>query len=405
MKQLATVLILGGASHTQGEFCIEQAHKRGLRVFLTDKEEHLNDFKSIGNVYKTAILDYENPNLCVEWALAHKDENFIGIFGFREYSTLAVAKVAEALGLPGNPPEVVELIRNKYECRKFLKNQGFPQPKIRLCNSWEQAKEFAHHTKESCIVKPVSAMGSLGVTKIKKNSDWDKAAENLKDFKDEFIIETFIVGKEYSVEGIFVNKEPHVLVITEKSTFGNGSFVESGHVVPAFLNERQEEKIRTDISLALSKIGLKHGVFHVECWLNDDTVTIGEVHIRPGGDYIHHMVELVTEKDLYGSVFDQFIGESVNIKDFTIKKGAAIAFIVPPVGKITNISNIKEAQSHPKCRIAHINKKIGDSTTSLLSSYDRTGFVLVSDENNIKARDTAKELVSLIKIEVETSGK
>jgi biotin carboxylase len=398
VNEIGTLLILGGASDTQGFDCLMQAKNRGLRVFLTDKQEHLDKLPEITKLADAVeALDYSNPSECVEWA-RQRDENFVCVFGFREYSTISVAEVSSALGLPGNSPEAVRLIRNKYQTRKFLQQKGFTQPEIALCHNWTEAIQFVHQRNKACIVKPVSAMGSLGVTMIQDHSDWDKAKENLSDF-EEFIVEEFVSGKEYSVEGIFHKEKPHVLAVTEKSIVGNGIFVESGHMMPADIPVEIDFKITQTVSHALTSIGLTWGVFHVEVWVDEDVV-IGEIHIRPGGDYIHRMVELITDIELYGSVYDQVLNRKQNLKQFSIKRGAAISYLFPPKGIMETIKHVDKVKADPRCEMIKIHSKKGDKIGNITSSYDRSGFVLVKDVNNLKAKKHADALVQSIEFKM-----
>lgn len=400
MNEAGTLLILGGASETQGYDCIMQAKKRGLRVWVTDTQEHLENMPQIVNLADhVEALDYTKPKECVLWA-KQQEENFVCVFGFREYSTISVAEVSSALDLPGNKPEAVKLIRNKYKTRKFLKEKGFYQPEIALCNNWTEATQFVQQRNKACIVKPVSAMGSLGVTMIQNQSDWEIAKKNLSDFHEQFIVEEFVSGKEFSVEGIFFQEEPCVLAVTEKSIVGNGVFVESGHMMPADLSDDLNLKIHQTVKDVLKSIGLTWGIFHVEVWLDQTDVIVGEIHIRPGGDYIHRMVELVTDIELYGSIYDQVLNRKVNLEAFLIKRGATISYLFPPKGIIKNIKNVEDVKSDKCCELVKVNRKPGDIIGSIQSSYDRSGFVLVKDVDNLHAKKRAERLVQCIEFEI-----
>jgi hypothetical protein len=60
-----------------------------------------------------------------------------------------------------------------------------------------------------------------------------------------------------------------------------------GHTLPAELPEADGARIRACVEAALRALELRVGAFHVEPWLTQDTVVLGEVHGRYGGDWIH----------------------------------------------------------------------------------------------------------------------
>src|SRR5438045_3905319 len=110
-----TLLLLGGANPNAGMMYINQARSRGLNVWLTDTEENLEHAPEIAAAAdKVTVLSYRDIEACVAWSVEQaKTTPFIGVYSFREFAVEAVAAVAEALGLPGNPLQNVYCVRNK----------------------------------------------------------------------------------------------------------------------------------------------------------------------------------------------------------------------------------------------------------------------------------------------------
>src|SRR5437870_11687473 len=120
MGAAGSLLILGGATLSQGMRCVTQAQARGLRAIVDDTAENLAAAPNIAATADEAVeLAYDDPDRCVEWALERaRAEPLAGVYGFREFSVESVARVAAALGLPGNPPEAVATEIGRASCRE-----------------------------------------------------------------------------------------------------------------------------------------------------------------------------------------------------------------------------------------------------------------------------------------------
>jgi biotin carboxylase len=423
---IPTLLLLGGANPNAGLMCIEQARSRGLNIWLTDTEENLEHAPEIvAAVDNVTVLSYRDVEACVAWSVEQaKTTPFVGVYGFREFAVEAVAAVAEALGLPGNPLQQVYLVRNKLACRQALQAKGFRQPAISLCSSLSEAQAFIEaHPVGPWIMKPPAAMGSVGVSLIRNAVELEQAIayldescnalakklgqqgirENslLEAAREPFLMECFQRGEEFSAEGVFVYGRPHVLTTTAKVTFGPPHFVEVGHSMPANIDPDTLEVVRERIEAALVALGLRWGQFHVEFWLDEGEPVLGEVHVRPGGDFIHYMTQHVTGIELYGVLFDQMLQRPVNIDQYRPRRGAAIRFVTPPPGRVTSIDGWEEATSDPHCLVSELKLHVGDHIGPVYSSSDRHIFVLADGETARDAVQQVERLATMVQVQVQ----
>ena len=61
-----------------------------------------------------------------------------GVLTIWEESTDVAARVALALGLPGNPPEAVDAARSKVRTRELCAELGLPSPRARRVRSLDE---------------------------------------------------------------------------------------------------------------------------------------------------------------------------------------------------------------------------------------------------------------------------
>jgi biotin carboxylase len=418
------ILLLGAAKAQPGLEWMNQARSRELNIWLTDAAENLEHTpKMVALADAVTPLSYRDAAACVAWATEQaKTTPFLGVFGFREFAVEAVTAVAQALELPRNPLEAVHCVRNKFTCRHALRERGFRQPGLALCSNPREARAFiAAHPPGPWIMKPLAASGSIGVSLIRDVADLEQAMKYLtssfsaleKDFREQgvveetlshadgpFLMECFQRGEEFSAEGVFVYGQPHVLTLTSKLTLGAPHFVEVGHSMPAELNLEVTDTVKETVEAALLSLGLSWGHFHVEFWLEDGQPVLGEVHVRPGGDYIHFMTQHVTGIELYGVLYDQLLGRPVDLTHYQAHRGAAIRFLTPPPGRVTAISGWEEAASAQDCLLAELHLQVGDYIGPVSCSRDRPGFILTTRPTTREAIATVERLVAGVQVQV-----
>lgn len=420
------LLMLGGANPNVALTCIEQAHSRGLRVWLTDTSENLEHAPEIvAAADQVSILSYRDLGACVAWSLAQaRTTPFIGVYGSREFAVAAVAAVSQALALPGNTLQAVERARNKLACRETLRSRGFQQPASALCANLDEACSFITASSAGpWIIKPLDASGSIGVSLVRNVSELKEAVAYLKrscetleqKFKQQgaqersiaerehipFLIECFQPGQEYSAEGLFVYGQPHVLAITSKVTLGEPHFIETAHAMPALLPPDTYQKAGAVVEAALLALDLKWGQFHVEFWLHEGQVILGEVHARLGGDQLHFMLQHITGVEYYGLLFDQLLGRAVDITRYQPYRGAAIRFFTPARGSVTAIHGWDSAIVDKNCLLAQLKLSVGDSIGQICSSLDRPGFIITSGKTTLEAIQHAEDLVARVQIDIQ----
>merc|ERR1719183_2891518 len=83
-----------------------------------------------------------------------------------ELSVPLVARLCEALGLPGFRPQAVDVARDKYRTRACLAAAGLPTPRNFLIKHEGELVEAAKCVGFPAVLKPVSGAASLGVKKV-----------------------------------------------------------------------------------------------------------------------------------------------------------------------------------------------------------------------------------------------
>ena len=320
------------------------------------------------------------------------------VLTFREMCVETVAAVADKLGIAGNDPANVRQIRNKDLARDGLRAAGFAQPDSLLTAQPSEAVSFIEGTLGPWIVKPRAGMGSAGVSLVESADGLPDALSRLGT-DGEFLVETFVKGLEFSAEGICLGDVPRVLAITEK--FTGAGFVETGHRIPAELNELTVDRVLSTVERALRVLGIAHSIFHVEFWLTDTAIVIGELHARPGGDFIHALLEESRPGfELYGTLIDDLLGGANPLLPEQTR-ATGVEYLVLPAGRVRAIDGWDAVAQDPSVIGAHLEVRPGDEIGSVASSADRHGVIAVNGATRSEVDATLARLWKAVHVEVD----
>lgn len=381
MKKKIAIL---GASYLQKPL-VEKAKSMGL-------ESHVFAWKD-GNVvehicdhyYDISILD---KNLILKLCKEIKIDAVTSIAS--DIAMPSVNFIANELNLTANSMRSTLLSTDKFEMRSALRKSAINCPNYGFYSN-SHFKDFNNY-KFPLIVKPTDRSGSLGVTKVSDikniNKAIDKAISN--SISGKAIVEEFIDGREFSVEGISVDGNHRILAITDKTTTGSPYFVEIEHQQPAEINASVKKDIECFVIKALNALEIKNGASHTELFLSKDSkLYISEVAGRMGGDWIgSHITPATTGFDYLKAVILIALGETDLSSCYGQKKFdfSGVRFITPKPGKIKAIFRAKNFDK--KISDHYFLKVQGDDIDNILdSSGKRTAILFYSGNKRLFGKD------------------
>ncbi|GAD91198.1 hypothetical protein VHA01S_073_00100 [Vibrio halioticoli NBRC 102217] len=190
----------------------------------------------------------------------------------------------------------------KQSISKHLMRTAIPDkynPHFQLIDNQEQLYQTVSAVDYDVIVKPISASASRGVTRIPADCEDPASLYGNNEGVYPALLESCILGKEYSVEA-FSHKEQHkILCVTEKMV-DKANFVETGHRLPAVLDTPDvEEAVSEAVKEVLDSIGHTNGFSHTEVFIHNKDIKVVETHTRLGGDRIPEMLHSVSGMDLF----------------------------------------------------------------------------------------------------------
>jgi len=303
---------------------VKKAKSLGYEVIAIDYDPFAPGFEYADKRYVISTLDRD------EVLRVAKKENITGILTTSDAPVKTVAYVSEKMGLPGMSQKVSEICTDKHLQRKTFKESGINCPQFFLVGSNTDLGGFDDFPY---IVKPTDSSASRGVKKVTDRDALIAAVNDAISFskKGTVIIESFIEGREFSVETLTQNGVSHIVAITEKETCGEtlGYFVEKRHMEPARINTSEKLQIEAEVKKAIAAIGLDNCPTHTEIKINNRGAFIIEIACRLGGDYItSDLVPLSTGVDMLGNLINISIGKPIDVEK-KISMYSCVQFLTP----------------------------------------------------------------------------
>jgi biotin carboxylase len=404
------MLLVGGAGPSPlgidiAVTLIAQAASRGLRTHIIGRDSDLASTRQVCELADdVSVVDFLDTGASVDWAVGQEKlgHRFDIVFSMREVAQVTTAEIAGALGVAGNPPEAIRLVNIKDACRQHLAAAGFRQPRMTLCRDDREAERALADIGGPCVVKPRSKAGSEGVSLVTGPADLAAALQRLPG-DEPLLVEEFVEGAEYSVEGLFRQGRPEILAITAKDKFPPPGFIERGHALPAALPRDEHLNISETVRHALLCAGLRFGLFHAELWLTPHGVVMGELHARQGGDFLHLLLSAaIPGLEMFGDVFDDALGRPPLEVTYRPTRAAAIRYLAPPPGRLESLTGWQRASSHPAVLMAELKVAPGDEIVPYASSDDRVAAIAVGADTVEDATRLAWELTESVRFTVRT---
>jgi biotin carboxylase len=289
------VLLLATTTGYQTRMFGDAAERLGVElVFATDRCDQLTDPWSDGAI----PVRYHQEATTVETIITESERSQIhGLLAIGDQPTVAAAYAARLLGLTGNPPDAVKAARDKRLTRERLSAAGLSVPRVLVLSRFADPGTAVERLDFPVVLKPAVLTGSRGVMRADDRDGFIAAFERLGRLletddvralhdpaSDVVIVESFIPGREFALEGVLQKGELHTLAIFEKPDPLDGPFFEETiYITPPRLQERVQELMREEIAAAARALGLHHGPVHAECRVNLDGVFVLEVAARPIG--------------------------------------------------------------------------------------------------------------------------
>ena len=192
------------------------------------------------------------------------------------------AYLVDLLKAKGNNTKSINTAMNKFESRNIFNSISEIKIQNAIVKKIEDIEQFINENGTS-VLKPIYGTASKSVIKIDTFKENKAAIEKLmQDCSDQdLIIEEFVDGSEYALEGNLINSELNKIVIFDKPiNYKEPYFEESIYIAPTEIPDKTQKEIVNLIGKACKKLGLENGPVHVEFKIHNKEIFIIEINPR-----------------------------------------------------------------------------------------------------------------------------
>lgn len=308
-REVKTLMFLCTVPDGRIETALEKAAELGYRSVFCGEEEN-DRVRSMADAYY--ITDWSDTEELIRIA---KSERIDGVVGLSDPPMLPAARVARALGLPGNTPESLEVLISKDAFRVLQEQAGTFCPKHAVFDAFEKVGESLRAFRYPVIIKPRLCSSSFGQTILENEQGmaeaFRKAAESSRDGQvciEEYIeprslctveADVFVVGNDILWEGI--RDSWHLESAKTRPLYD---------VYPAHLTQAETGTFCREVSCVLQAAGICLGEFNVEGFFTKEgDFFVVEINTRQAGYYNPQHIMLSTGVDLTKLLLTTAAGE------------------------------------------------------------------------------------------------
>lgn len=178
-------------------------------------------------------------------------------------------------------------------CKKLLRNSGIPTANFLTFNNSQKNKIFFDDIKEVLktpfFIKPANLGSSVGISKVEKETDFEKAKELAFKFDNKIILEEYIEGREMECS-VLGNENPKASIVGE--IISNHEFYSykakyldkkgAKISIPANISDKMMKKIR-NLAIKTYKTLCCEGMGRVDFFLTKkNKIFVNEINTIPG---------------------------------------------------------------------------------------------------------------------------
>jgi carnosine synthase len=309
----ATVVVVS-AGYPGKRRIYERMAQLGARLVIVDERGHwserlVDEGVAARWLAATVTGDADVDAQAVLDVLRAADEQPDGALTFWEDSVTVTARVAAALGLPGNPIEAVDAARSKLRTRELSARLGLPTPRAVRVRSLDELYAAAADIGFPAVVKPEFGALAVGCVRIDSFAMLPSVYRLVRDVVDpeadvifragnDLLLEEYLDGVEFDVDLVLEDGTCVFSSVSQNWPTAEPSFQETGLHSPPNHRRRAVRALVAFAAEAAREFGFRTGVLHIEAKSTSAGPRIVEINARMGGGPVHLIVEAVWGVDL-----------------------------------------------------------------------------------------------------------
>ena len=411
------ILLVAATTGYQTRMFGDAVRRHGAElVFATDRCHQLDDPWSDDAI---AIRFNDEAGSVRAIVDATGDMPIQGVVAVGDRPAVIGALAADAIGVPGHPPAAARVASNKLMTRQCFAKAGLPGPWFKLVAPSVSMKEVVHQVTYPCVVKPLALAASRGVIRANTPMELESACDRLRRLlqdtdiralgdsaNEAVLIEEYVPGSEYALEGLVTNGEFSALAVFEKPEPLEGPFFEESiYVTPPRRTASDVARLVKQVAIAVEALGLTQGPVHAECRLTDEQVVVLEVAARPIGGLCSKVLRF-TAPDGTLTLEDLLVRHALSqpVVDHRLVSGAAAVMMipVPSAGVFKSVAGVDAARRQPLIEDVIVTAKQDQCFVPWPEGASYPGFIFARGDEPSKVIDAVHTAHRELEFEMDT---
>ncbi len=292
------LLLLPVASYRNDAF---RAAAARLNVEVIAAADYCHQLAPLWGLHSIMAVAFDRPRAGLEQILRSLDRAPDAVVAVDDHGVELAALLNESFGLPGNSAVAVARVRDKLRFRELLATGGFDCPRFAHLPQHAATDALPPDLHFPVVVKARRLNASRGVIRADNIAQYRAAVERVRRIQRladrdaarlGLVVEAFIPGAEYALEGVLDNGCLSVLTLFDKPDALDGPyFEETIYVTPSRLPDRIQQTIARTVDDACRATGLVTGPVHAEMRVNANGVFLLEIAPRSIGGLCGRVIE------------------------------------------------------------------------------------------------------------------
>jgi len=285
------------STYEKGQAFLREAAALGCDVTLltTEKHAHGDWPKDVLAAFHTMPVGLTPEQVLNTVTYYARERHIDRIVALDEFDLETAALLREHLRLPGMGQTATRFFRDKLAMRTAARAAGVPVPDFSPVVNYDDIRHFLQNTQGPWLLKPRSSASAIGIRRVEQPEDIWPLLEQMGDAASEHVLECFVPGEIFHVEGVTWGRE---VLFAAAHKYGKPP-MQTMHQGGVFTTRTLDRASGDAVSLraihaaTLSALGMSHGVTHSEfikahangCFYFLETAA------RVGGAFIAEVVE------------------------------------------------------------------------------------------------------------------
>jgi biotin carboxylase len=392
------LLLLPTTGYRNGDFL---AAAKKLDVEIVAAANYCHQLAPSWGLAPIMALHFDRPEQAADAVLREINGHLDAVLAVDDSGVELAALLAERLGLPGNPAHAVRRVRDKLAFRQLLREREFLCPGFHHLPSGADPRKLFPGLKFPVVVKARRLSGSRGVIRADDSAalvravNWVRAIQSRADRDAEelgLVVEDFIAGREYALEGTLNQGELTTLALFDKPDALDGPyFEETLYVTPSRLPGALQDRIHQEVARACRCAELTDGPVHAEARINDQGVWILEVAARSIGGLCGRVLTHFLGMSLEELILRQVVAEPLAVVNTPGEGAAGVMMIpIPRRGIYHGLEGLAAAQSVPGVTAVTITAQPGQIIAPPPDGASYLGFIFARAASPAQAENALR---------------